>query len=194
MSCVKCHMWTPVLCHVSGFIRHMSFVRCHVSHITCNNYYYYFLSYFSSSSLDKEVTLIGEGSVINWNTQSRKQTRCSRGCSWNDMETLFSNTEAMFVEPDMVNCFCWEDKDIVFFNVSNRYLCPSTTFSFLDRILNQFYLDFPDLWRLCLASTNICLKASYQTCTCFKLHNRFLFDKTDPLFYQTRHPPCYMFA
>ena len=87
----------------------------------------------------------------------------------------------------MVHCIWWEHRDIVFECFKQISVSPIKLFLSLTVSKNQFYLDFSDLLGLCLSRMNICWKTLYKTCTCLKLHNRYLFYKTDPLFYETRH-------
>ena len=48
------------MCHMSCVNCHMSCVTCHLSHVTCHM----FLFFYSFKKMDKEVELVGGGSVI----------------------------------------------------------------------------------------------------------------------------------
>ena len=55
----------PPTCHVSGVMCQVSCVKCHMSSVTCHYLFIYYLFF-----LEKEVKLVGGGSVINGATPS----------------------------------------------------------------------------------------------------------------------------
>ena len=55
---------THVTCHVSRVTWHMSRVTCHMARVLCHNFFLF--KFF----LEKEVKLVGGGSVINGATPS----------------------------------------------------------------------------------------------------------------------------